>query len=507
MRNINRYLVLGLVVAMMWSCTYDEPEIAEPSSGELDFTKLVSVGNSLTAGFMDGALYNQGQMNSFPSLLAMQMSQVGGGQFNQPDINSEVGFTGTVPDGMGGTIVLGRLRLVGSTPSPIIPGEIPTPFTGDKTELNNFGVPGITLATALTPLTGDLSAPANPAFNPLYARFASNPGTSTVIEDAAAALADGGTFFTFWLGNNDILGYATGGAANEAILTEVADFGARFDLALNAMLTAAPDAEGVVANIPDVTSIPYFTLVPHNPVPLSAAQVAGLTAGFGGFNAALDGIVAALGHDSDDADQRKVIYAEGDGNPLLIIDESLEDLSSKFDQLEVAGAISAQDRAALQPFVQARPATSDDLIPLPTSPEIGRDLNPAMPGTALLGISVPLEDSRVVTKTELDFILDRTAAFNEIVANRVSSNSDRLALFDANALLNNLVTNNVTINGSGLSASIAPPFGAFSTDGVHPNSRGYAYLANEMIDVINAKFGSSIPGLNPNDYPGNSLPE
>ena len=53
---------------------------------------------------------------------------------------------------------------------------------------------------------------ADPSFatNPYYARFATAPGTSTVLGDA---LAVNPTFFTFWLGNNDILGYAAGGGA------------------------------------------------------------------------------------------------------------------------------------------------------------------------------------------------------------------------------------------------------------------------------------------------------
>src|SRR5260221_486293 len=82
--------------------------------------------------------------------------------------------------------------------------DLPTPYTGDKTKLNNFGVPGILLGQALIPQTGGPST-GNPYYNGLYARFASNPGTSTIIGDA---LATQPTFFTFDLGNNDVLGYA-----------------------------------------------------------------------------------------------------------------------------------------------------------------------------------------------------------------------------------------------------------------------------------------------------------
>ncbi|MGB3779776.1 MAG: hypothetical protein WA960_15550, partial [Tunicatimonas sp.] len=47
------------------------PLAAEPpptgTPGTADFTKYVALGNSLTAGFMDAALYTRGQQNSFPA--------------------------------------------------------------------------------------------------------------------------------------------------------------------------------------------------------------------------------------------------------------------------------------------------------------------------------------------------------------------------------------------------------------------------------------------------------
>ncbi len=42
--------------------------------------------------------------------------------------------------------------------------------------------------------------------------------------------------------------------------------------------------------------------------------------------------------------------------------------------------------------------------------------------------------------------------------------------------------------------------GAFSLDGVHPTARGYAVVANRIIDAINTGFGATIPAVNPGDY-------
>jgi len=56
-----RYLFYLAVFAFMASC---KPEVNDftPSNGTADFTTYVAVGNSLTAGYADGALYKSAQM-------------------------------------------------------------------------------------------------------------------------------------------------------------------------------------------------------------------------------------------------------------------------------------------------------------------------------------------------------------------------------------------------------------------------------------------------------------
>lgn len=510
MKNLKKYsIVLSLAVIMGACDQYKLPEIEQPTagSGGLDVTKMVSIGNSLTAGYMNGALYTDGQNNSFPSIIAAQMKLVGGGDFNQPTINSVNGYYGT-----SGGALLGRLYLKGTTspkPTPKIPGELPTPFTGNKATLNNFGVPGITIGTAQLP---DLGNPNSPYYNGLYARFASSPGVSTVLKDAAAALANGGTFFTFWLGNNDVLGYATNGAdQNDPTrpLTSNTAFDAYYAAGVKTILDAKTGTKGAVANIPDVTGIPYFSLVPYNalPVPLPNGTTATILNGaFAGYNGALDGLVAyanAFGISAAlvaEIGTRKVSFVTG-ANKLLIKDETLTDLGPYFDGLKNAGAITQSQRDALVPYQQVRQTTSKDLVTLPTASVIGTT------GTfGALGISEPLPDKYVLIPTEITEIQASVTHFNATIASVVTANSDRLVLVDANKILSDLKKTPVLINGSSLSSSIVPPFGAFSTDGVHPNARGYAFVANKFIEAINAKWGSTIPLCNPNNYSGNELP-
>lgn len=511
MKNFKKYSVLtGVLLAS--ACTYDFPEAAEPTAGSADFSKTVVIGSSLSAGFMNGALYNDGQAHSFSAILANQMKEVGGGAFNQPDINAVDGFYAAaknmppLPDGT----PLGRLYLKGTAspkPTPIIPGQAITPFAGDKAALNNFSAYGVSIQTALAPQTGGPAVPGNPIYNPYYARFASNPGTSTLVGDAAAALASG-TFLVFWLGNDDALGYATNGADQADLtkpLTAEAAFGAAYNGALNAMLAANANAKGVVANIPDVTSLPHFSLVPYNPIPLDASTAAAVMGGaYNGYNQVLDALVAYLGYNAAELAQRKINFSAGTANRIVINDEALPDIGPGLDMLKEAGAISDAQRTALIPYEQIRQTTSTDLLPLAASAVIGTTVG----GNAQLinGVTVPLADKYVLTPTEQTEVKARIDAFNAIIAAAVNAKSDRLVLVDVHTILLTLKAQGALIGGSTLSASISPPFGGFSLDGIHPNARGNGYLANQFIEVINAKFQASIPLCNPNDFSGNALP-
>lgn len=472
------------------ACTYDFPESTGPTSGEADFSKTVVIGSSLSAGFMNGALYTEGQSNSFAKILAKQMSEVGGGAFNQPDINAVDGYYGTalnmapLPDGT----ILGRLYLKGLAdpkPTPKIPGQAITPFAGDKDVVNNFSAYGVSILTVDIPQLGGPSG-GNPYFNPYYARFASTPGTSTMLDDAVDA---NGTFFVFWLGNDDVLGYATNGADQDDLtkpLTPAGAFSTAYNDALNAMLAGTAEPNGVVANIPDVTSLPYFSMVPYNAIPLDALSAGQLNTGYATFNGGIDAYNAGLLPGQTEPPpanlQRPKINFIAGQNAIVIVDEYLPDLTD-------------------YGIPSIRHATSADLICLPAGAILGKDL-----GNGPKGIQDPLEDKYVLLPQEKIDVQVRTTAFNTTIANAVAAHSGRLVLVDTNEILASLKENGAMINGANLTATVFPPFGGFSLDGIHPNARGNGYLTNKFIDAINAKFGSNIPHANPNDYSGNALP-
>jgi len=249
--------ILAVAVVAMASC---KPELKDvtPSAGTANFSRYIAVGNSLTAGFADGGLYLEGQQNSYPEMIAAQMKSVGGGAFTSPFFNA------SQADGSG-YLVLKSFTAAGTpvtatqaTNSAVraqatIPGvgtvNFLTKYTG---ELNNYGVPGIKLALITFPQYGNL--------NPYYERLlAGNYGTNTTAY-LDFVTAKPWTFFSMWLGNNDILGYATTGGASAADApTPKATFTALYNQAATAL--TKDNAKGVVATIPDVLTTPFFRTV------------------------------------------------------------------------------------------------------------------------------------------------------------------------------------------------------------------------------------------------------
>jgi hypothetical protein len=484
------------------------PDSASGEAGNADFSNYVAIGNSLTAGFMDAALYTDGQEHSMAALIAEQLEYAGAPEtFNQPDINSELGFNTSIEPNPQN---LGRFKL--NTDTSVAPiGPLPTSggdpigdYSGNASDLNNFGVPGIIVGQLLTPATGGPQS--NPAFNRFYNRFASQPGSSTILSDAISAQP---SFFTLWIGNNDILGYALSGASDQSLLTTVGEFEVQYLTGdPNQNITSVTDqllnntnANGVLINIPNVLAIPFFQAVQWNVVSFDTSDpeddqtVTNLNNSFSQYNQALDQFASQGAITQAEANRRKVSYADG-SNPVLINDETLTNLCD-FDP-------------NIAPYCIARPATENDLLLLNASSIIGTLANPADPQT-VRGVAVPLEDQFVLIPSEQTEILSQITLFNGIIENAANS-SERLALYDTRAsdsAFSDLFgisdgQPGIRVNGTILAPDFSPN-GVFSTDGIHPNPRGNAIVANEIISVIENNFGASIPKVNVLNQPSVQL--
>ena len=197
MKTIKQLTIIAIFSFIAWSCEQETIMKVDPaataaaspsgSAGSADFTKFSVMGGSFEAGFMDGALYTNGQKNSLAAMVATQINYTRSADdqatytFNQPDINSENGYTGAGDDLSPGTADdAGRTYLctsasTGETSVCRKPGDfasVVTPYAGDKTALNNFSFGNSVMAQYLTEYAGGPAPPApNPAYNAYFARI------------------------------------------------------------------------------------------------------------------------------------------------------------------------------------------------------------------------------------------------------------------------------------------------------------------------------------------------
>jgi lysophospholipase L1-like esterase len=499
MKNTIKFMI-GLLAIGLVSC---EPEFENAvtdegfyDAGDADFSTYVSLGNSLTAGYADSALYISGQEDSYPNIMAEQFGFVGGGDFTQPLTSDNLG--GLLLDGvqiLGNRLVLSADENGNRFPTPL-DGTPTTDVTTSATgPFNNMGVPGAKSFHLVTPGYGSVAGVANGTANPWFARFATSE-SSTVLADAVSLNP---TFFSLWIGNNDILGYATSGGSgvDQAGNLDPSTYGGNditdpnvFAAAYSAQVDAltANGAKGVLLNIPDVTSIPYFTTVPTRTIPLDAATAGAVNAQFVLYNGALGQLVAGGFISPEEAAIRQINFIEGINYPIMT-DVDLTDVTA----ILIGAGLDPQTAALLG---QLRQVKSDDLVVLLTASLIGTTPDPSNPA-GILGVSLPLPNSFVLSSTEQARVAAAGAAYNAIIEGLAAANE--LGYGDMKSALADVAANGAFYNGGVLTSTLVTG-GAFSLDGVHPSPRGYAFTANTIIDVINTTYNASIPKVDIGTY-------
>lgn len=460
-------LLAFAAVASLTSC---DPEIDAPeiSGGDANFTKYVAVGNSLTAGFADNGLYRSGQINSYPNILAGQFKQAGGGEFVQPL------FTEAQKNGSGyitlngfdasGNPILGRatteLALRGGQAANKDP--LLTKYTDP---INNLGVPGIRVSDVATAGYGSTQG------NVYFERITpDNTPTQTYLD---RIYKSDPTFFSCWLGNNDVLGYATAGGMAGTI-TPVANFLQNYNRVIDTLTHNG--AKGVVATIPDVTLIPFFTTVgPTLKATLKAAGVPGM--------------YVLTGSGSTRTIIPTANIKDGTGGKVLFPLTA----SAYLPLLGKSTAKYWRDLAAQQG------------LPKAALPVLMASFGVSIADTVkLFGFSTenPFPSSLVLDETEQTNINTATSTFNTIIKDKATQKN--LGIFDVNPFFQSIQPVNgqaaLVING----VNYTPAFisgNIFSLDGVHLTPRGYAIVANEYIKVINSKFNAKVPTVDVNKYP------
>jgi lysophospholipase L1-like esterase len=451
---MNKYRSSLLFAAAAISMVACKPRLTPEaySSGGLDFSRYVAVGNSLTAGYADGTLYRSGQQSAYPAILSYSFSRLGPSDYKAPLLPGESGWPIIPAAGYVQKRVLGISADCQGTVSlgPVLYGG-PFDTAGSSTSIasqgpfNNLGVPGIRAI--------DFLVPGYPSLNPYAKRFFSNlAGRPT--EELSRIRP---TFFTAWIGNNDVLSYATSGGVGKSSggtpldlysISSTTLFAGAVDSVLNRLMPSGSSAKGAIMNIPDVTAIPFFTTVPFNGLVLTRqGQVDSLN-----FAYQPAGISFTLG-----------------ANPFIIQDNSV-------------------------PVIHFRKAQPGEFILL------------SIPQDSLKcagwGSRKPIPAQYVLDQKEVTAVKDATSIFNGILHTQAVNRG--LAYVDMNTYLKTLASG-IQFNGVTLNATYVKG-GAFSLDGVHLTPRGNALVANEIIRTINYTYGSSLQTVDVNAYNGILFP-
>jgi hypothetical protein len=249
--NMKKFFLFLIVLSLSLGigCGIETPEQPKLNmeQNQLVLSKVVAVGNSLTAGFQSSGLCGCIQSQSYPYLIARQIGNAA--EFEQPLIEHP---------GIGSTAGKGHLELVNGkivAPDLTVPpvalllnALLPRPY-------DNLGVPGATLRDVLNAADATTSASKTNSFFNIVLR---NPnfGNTTQLQQAITLNP---SLILLWIGNNDVLGAALNGG-NPALITPRADFQAQFTTLLTE-LRQKTKAAIVMANIPYVTDIPYVNMM------------------------------------------------------------------------------------------------------------------------------------------------------------------------------------------------------------------------------------------------------
>ena len=444
-------IILLPLFLLFVSCQLEEPDLKETPSttGSQDFSKYVAIGNSLTAGYQSGSLVAEHQKYSFPNLIAQQL---GIEDFEQPTVS----WPG-LPNIMTLESVTGVLGTASGT-------GLPTNIALAR-PYDNMGIPGIVLADVDSALSGDLSY-SHSGLIDLVLR-----GLGTQL---AQALSLNPTLISCWIGNNDVLGYATSGGTSPSEPTNSMIFGFLYQQ-LAAQL-AGSGAKVILANIPDVTSVPFFTTI--------GPRVA-------------SGVAAAKAYNDDIVGLYYQKHGKIVANPqqdFTNFDETVPPLITL-----VGGTYATILGDTTGTWYQHLAAKTGHTL------EEVLAANPGIDITKPFGFHPqnPWPDALVLDAEEIAVAQEAIDAFNDVIAAQATANG--FALFDANAFLASVAVSGYD-PGEGLPTLTADYItgGLFSLDGVHPTNMGYAVVANQMIDVLNEEFDTDIQKVNLRNISGNS---
>ncbi|MFC2187327.1 hypothetical protein ACFCT7_08400 [Fulvivirgaceae bacterium LMO-SS25] len=494
-----------ILLAVLASCKYEFPEpiaVQEPTSNQADFSNLIVIGSSNQAGYMDGALYNNGESNSVGKLLSQQFYIVSDNTFNIPSINSRYGFnTQIIPNENN----RGRYELWFNQNNAIAPDRLSVPgepislFNEPLSNIQNLSIPGFRLVHFNQAGHFDL---------PHAARFGQQLNSKSLTDYANDQNA---SFYVIDSGLDDILGYALAGGSgtynptgivsdyqiNDA--TAPGTFANELSSIINGLGLDGSNStkNAVIANIPDITDFPYFHSTYYDITPyIDNSQLARNRAYVTTFNE---------------------IILQYNNQPNLEEDKKRPFLDLAEDRRGNWGIVIVDPE--LEPIVgfEARIAGRDTVVTLPSIRHMTPNELVVYEVTDLLGIGDyglplnPVPNNQSLTMAQINNIKQRIDEFNQILESLINSQNN-LALADIYSESKKLHEGRnrslrtsppgILINGLILRPNSIEN-GAFSADGIHFNPRGNAWFANIILKSINDKFEGTLPLLDVNTFRGN----
>ena len=242
--------------------------LATPAMAQVDFTRYVALGDSLSAGYIGGGLMDYYQYRSYPALLARQG---GTGTFEMPLI---------APPGLGSVLELKSLAPLAIGPTDLPPPADPFEYFYNVTleaPYQNLGIPGSNTYDMLF-TTGNIfnliGGNEDNVMHDLILRTPTveDPSSGNQIDYTAlvAAISQSPTFATVWIGNNDFLGAVVAATPIDGVtMTPITAFEQYYTQAIGALATSLPNSQIVLVEViadprvaPFVSSIPNMVDVP-----------------------------------------------------------------------------------------------------------------------------------------------------------------------------------------------------------------------------------------------------
>lgn len=357
------------------------------------FANTVFIGDSLAAGFQNGSLLDTQQPHGWAALFTQQA-------------NAAITLPLIAPPGAPAV-----MQLVSVGPPPVTTTASGTTSGRDNPsqQPTDLAVPGHHLHDLINAAPTAAPTSKEDIITTLVLGFPTG-NTNTQLQEAIALKPSA---LIVWIGSNDALVADSTGMPSS--MTSLASFTTDFTQLIST-LRSQTSATLIVANLPDVTAIPYLT-----PAATVLAQAS-----------AQSGVPAA-----------QLATALGLGTGDLVTAQGLSEVQSALKNIASGQA--------------------------PT----------------------PLDDAGVLTAAEVLQVQALEDQYNQVIAAQTMAVGG--TLIDIHAFFQKLNAG-VTINN--VNATTAYLGGLFSLDGIHPTNTGYALVANQFIDTINASLKTTFADVN-----------